>query len=235
MAAINVEDSIEDALRVGVDEGYSRLPVYEDDIDHVIGVLYIKDLLPYVGQPIPENVSIRHLIRDTYFVPGTKKCGELFSEMTEKHIQMSIIVDEYGGVAGIVTMEDLLESIVGNIQDEYDNEEEEVTRLSDNAFDVEGSLDMEDLSELLGIRFPEGEYDTLAGFLMDQLGRIPDENEQPVVTYENAVFTIKRVDDRRIERVHIELTPPPPPGDEDDRGDKGKKEREKEKDKEKEK
>lgn len=231
MAALDVEDGIEDALRIGVDEGYSRLPVYEDDIDHVIGVLYIKDLLPYVGQTIPESVSIRHLIRDTYFVPGTKKCGELFSEMTEKHIQMSIIVDEYGGVAGIVTMEDLLESIVGNIQDEYDNEEEEVTRLSDNAFDVEGSLDMEDLSELLGIRFPEGEYDTLAGFLMDQLGRIPDENEQPVVTYENAVFTIKRVDDRRIERVHIELTPPPPPEDEDDRGDKGKKDREKEKDK----
>ena len=228
VAALEVEDGLDEALRIGVDEGYSRLPVYEEDIDHIIGVLYIKDLLPYVGQAIPADVSIRHLVRDTYFVPGTKRCGELFSEMTEKHIQMAVVVDEYGGVAGIVTMEDLLESIVGNIQDEFDHEEEEVTRISENSFEIDGSLDMEELGELLHIRFPEGDYDTVAGFLMDQLGRIPDEDEHPVVTYENAAFTVMEMYDRRIEMVHVELTPPPPVESEED-GEKPRKDKDKDK------
>ena len=207
--ALEAEDTIEEALRIGVDEGYSRVPVYEEDIDHVIGVLYIKDLLPYVGQELPQDVSLRHLVRETYFVPGTKRCGELFSEMTEKHIQMAMVVDEYGGLAVIVTMEDLLESIVGNIQDEYDHEEEEITTLGDNTFDVDGSIDMEELGELLDRKLPEGDYDTLGGYIMDELGRIPGEDEQPTVTYENVTFTVLKMDDRRIDRVHIEVTPPP--------------------------
>ena len=148
--------------------------------------------------------------------------------MTEKHIQMAVVVDEYGGVAGIVTMEDLLESIVGNIQDEFDHEEEEVTRISENSFEIDGSLDMEELGELLHIRFPEGDYDTVAGFLMDQLGRIPDEDEHPVVTYENAAFTVMEMDDRRIEMVHVELTPPPPEESEED-GEKPRKDKDKDK------
>lgn len=208
VAALDVEDGIDEALRIGVDEGYSRLPVYEEDIDHIIGVLYIKDLLPYVGQMLPPEVSVRHLVRKTYFVPGTKRCGELFAEMTEKHMQMSIVVDEYGGVAGIVTMEDLLESIVGNMQDEFDHEEEEVKRISDDSFEVDGFIAVEELSELLGVELPEGEYDTLAGFLMDELGRIPAEGEHPEVVYENLTFTVMKMDDRRIERVHILVKPP---------------------------
>ena len=207
VAAIDVEDPIEEALQVGVDEGYSRLPVYEEDIDHIIGILYIKDLLPYVGQKIPKQVSLRQLIRDTYFVPGTKKCSELFAEMTERHMQMSIVVDEYGGVAGIVTMEDLIESIVGNIQDEFDNEKEEVTQLTETSFEVEGSTSVDELNERLEVDIPEGEYETVAGFLMDQLGRIPEEDEHPQVAFGNAVFTITKMDDRRIESVHVEITP----------------------------
>ena len=231
VAALEADDGIVEALRIGVDEGYSRLPVYEEDIDQIIGVLYIKDLLPYVGQTIPADVSLRHLVRGPYFVPATKRCGDLFSEMTEKHMQMSIVVDEYGGFAGIVTMEDLLESIVGNIQDEFDHEEEEVTRLSDTSFDIDGSLDVEELDELLNIQLPQGEYDTVAGFLMDQLGRIPAEDEQPQVQFENVLFTITQVEDRRIERVHAEVLPPPEPAEESDgedksRDDKGKKEKE---------
>ena len=209
--ALEADEAIEEALRIGVDEGYSRVPVYEEDIDHVIGVLYIKDLLPYVGQKLPQDVSLRHLVRDTYFVPGTKRCGELFSEMTEKHIQMAMVVDEYGGLAGIVTMEDLLESIVGNIQDEFDHEEDEVTALGDHIFDVDGAIDMEELGELLDVKLPDGDYDTLAGFIMDELGRIPGEDEQPVVVYENVTFTVLKMDDRRIDRVHIEVAPPPEP------------------------
>jgi len=226
VAAIDVEDPVAEALRIGVDEGYSRLPVYEEDIDHIIGILYIKDLLPYVGQAIPKQISLRELIRDTYFVPGTKKCSELFSEMTERHMQMCVVVDEYGGVAGIVTMEDLIESIVGNIQDEFDNEKEEVTQLTETSFEVDGAMAVDEINEQLEVDIPEGEYETIAGFLMDQLGRIPDEDEHPQVELGNAVFTITQMEDRRVASVHVEITPLPETEDEDDDDKKSKKEKE---------
>ena len=231
--AIDVEDGVAEALRVSVEEGFSRLPVYEDDIDNVIGLLYIKDLLPYVGQTIPPELSLRSLVRTAYFVPGTKKCGELFTEMSEKHLQMAVVVDEYGGVAGIVTMEDLLESIVGNIQDEFDHEEEEVTQTGDNTFEVDGSLDIEEMSELLKVELPEGEYDTVAGFIMDRLGRIPQEDEHPTVVYQNVTFTVREVVERRIEKVHVEVTPLPEPeeNEKESRKPENKAGRDKEKDK----
>ena len=240
--SVEVSEELGEALRAGVDGGYSRLPVYEEDIDNIIGVLYVKDLLPYVGQEIPKDITIRHIVRDTYFVPGTKKCGDLLSEMTEKHIQMSIVVDEYGGFAGIVTMEDLLESIVGNIQDEYDHEEEEVTKIGENEFDVDGSLNIDELNEQLGVELPEGEYDTVAGYIMDVLGRIPEEDEHPAVTFENVALTVMKMDERRIERVHVKVEPRREEGDGadgpeggDDKPDKGEKKRSRDRDKDKEK
>lgn len=201
--AVEVNESLGEALRLAVDNGYSRLPVYEEDIDHILGLLYVKDLLPYVGRALPKTVSIRILLRDTYFVPDTKKCDELFEEMNEKHLQMAIIVDEYGGVAGIVTIEDLLESIVGNMQDEFDNEEEEVTQLDDDSFEIDGALSIGELEELLQTELPEGDYDTVAGFLLDQLGHIPEENEESIINYKNLTFTIQEMDDRRIEQVLV--------------------------------
>ncbi len=207
--AIDAEDSIDDALHAAVDNGVSRLPVYEEDIDHVVGVLYIKDLLPYVGRSLPDVVTVRSMMREPLFIPETKKCGELFSEMTAAHMQMAMVVDEYGGIAGIVTMEDLLESIVGNMQDEYDNEQEEVTKLDDNRYEVDGTADIDEVADLLDIEIPEGDYDTLGGFLMSKLGRIPDTDEHPEVRFENAVFTVQSMDDRRIESVHIEVFPKP--------------------------
>lgn len=205
--AIEVGDSVDEALSIAVENGVSRLPVYEEDIDHVVGILCIKDLLPYVGREVPSVVTVRAMMREPLFIPETKKCGELFSEMTALHVQMAVIVDEYGGIAGIVTMEDLLESIVGNMQDEYDNEEEEVTRLDDNRFEVDGTTDIDEVGELLDIDFPEGDYDTLGGFLLSRLGQIPDADEHPQITFENAVFTVLSMDDRRIDSVYIELLP----------------------------
>ncbi len=207
VAAVDVEDDLQEALRIGVDEGFSRLPVYEEDIDHIIGILHIKDLLPYVGRELPEEVSLRNLLRETYFIPETKHCGELFSEMTAKHMQMAVVVDEYGGVAGIISMEDLLESIVGNMQDEFDNEEEEITQLDETSFEVEGSTSMEELSEQLDVELPEGDYETLGGFLLQQLGRIPAEDEHPQVLFENIQFTVQEMDDKRIGQVHVEVLP----------------------------
>ncbi len=207
VTAVEADDPVSDALALGVENGYSRIPVYEEDIDHILGILYIKDLLPYVGQPIPETVTIRSLLRDTHFVPDTKKCDDLFEEMNEKHLQMAIVVDEYGGVAGIVTMEDLLESIVGNMQDEFDNEEEEVTQVDPHSFEVDGSMNISDLSDLLDTELPEGDYDTVAGFIMDQLGHIPDKDEDASVVYENITFTIQKVEERRIEQVLVHKEP----------------------------
>ena len=211
MVAVEINAPIASAVEKAVDNGCSRLPVYEEDIDHIIGILYIKDLLPYVGQTVPAQVSVRVLLRETHFVPDTKKCDDLFEEMNEKHLQMAIVVDEYGGVAGLVTMEDLLESIVGNMQDEFDNEEEEVTQLDDHSFVVDGSMSVSDLDELLETELPEGDYDTVAGFLMDQLGHIPAENEQAQVQWENVTFTIRKMDDRRIEQVLVHIEPPTEP------------------------
>lgn len=207
VTAIEVNDPVEAALTAAVENGYSRLPVYEEDIDHIIGILYVKDLLPYVGRAIPASVTVRSLLRDTHFVPDTKKCDDLFEEMNEKHLQMAIVVDEYGGVAGIVTMEDLLESIVGNMQDEFDNEEEEVTQVDTHSFEVDGSMNVSDLSELIDVELPEGDYDTVAGFLMDQLGHIPEQDEEASVVYKNVTFTIQEMDDRRIEQVLVHIDP----------------------------
>lgn len=201
--AVDVADTLPQALKLAVETGYSRFPVYEEDIDHILGILYIKDLLPYVGRTLPKNVSIRTLLRETLFVPDTKKCDELFEALNQKHLQMAVVVDEYGGVAGIVTIEDLLESIVGNMQDEFDNEEEEITQLDEDSFEVDGTLSISELEELLDTEFPEGDYDTVAGFILDQLGHIPDEDEKAEVTYEDLTFTVTEMDDLRIENVLV--------------------------------
>ncbi len=201
--ALDVEDTVQDALRIAVEEGFSRMPVYEEDIDHVVGVLYIKDLLPYVGRKLPSDLSLRKLMRDAHFVPGTKNCQDLLAEMTEKHIQLAMVVDEYGGLAGIVSMEDLLESIVGSIQDEYDHEEEEVKQRSDNSFEVDGAMAIDEVGELLGVAFPEGEYETLAGFFIDRLGHIPAADEAAEISYGELELTALKMDGRRVELIHI--------------------------------
>lgn len=212
--ALDVEDTVLDALRIAVEEGFSRMPVYEEYIDHVIGILYIKDLLPYVGKELPADLSLRSLMRDAHFVPGTKNCQDLLAEMTEKRIQLAMVVDEYGGLAGIVSMEDLLESIVGSIQDEYDHEEEEVKQRSDNSFEVDGAMAIDEVGELLGADFPEGDYETLAGFFIDQLGHIPSDGEDAQVIYGDLELTLLKMDGRRVELIHIRRKDPEPVAEE---------------------
>lgn len=207
VVSVDINDSYDKVVKTAIEEGYSRIPVYDDDPDDIKGVLYVKDLLKYVGQDLPKR-GLAHLIRKAYFIPESKKCGELFSEMTEKHVQLAVVSDEYGGFAGIVTIEDLIESIVGNIQDEYDNEDEEFEQLNDNTYTIDGVTDIETVEEQLGIKLPEGEYDTVAGMILSILGRIPDEDEHPTVTVSGCEFTVESINERRIERVRIvRLTP----------------------------
>ena len=214
--AVEVTDPLQEAAKIAIEEGFSRIPVFEDDLDNIVGVIYAKDLLPFVGKAISSEITVAEKMRSVYYVPESKKCGDLFTEMTEKHIQMAIVVDEYGGTAGLVTMEDLIESILGNIQDEYDDEEEDIEQLSENVFTIDGVTDIEEVSERLGRTLPEGDYDTLAGMIMADLGYIPGEDETPSIEVNHTLFTVLSVEDRRIEKVRVEKLPIPETDDEDE-------------------
>jgi putative hemolysin len=207
MECIEVDEPLQAILPIAIESGHSRIPVYDDDPDNIIGVVYVKDLLPYVGKEIPKSKTLRHIMRKAMYVPETKQCGELFNEMTEKKIQMAIVIDEYGGTAGIVTLEDLLEAIVGNIQDEYDNEDEEISAIDENTFTIDGITDIEEVEEELGVKLPEGDYDTLGGFIISLLGFLPEDGAMNTVEYENMEFTVLNVEDRRIGRVKVHITP----------------------------
>lgn len=207
MIAVEDTDSIEEVVTLSIEHGYSRIPVYHEDQDNIIGVVYIKDLLKYISEPLPEKDGPSDIMREAYYVPSSKNCGELFSEMTEKRVQMAVVVDEYGGTAGIVTMEDLVEAIMGNIRDEYDDEEEEIAILSENIFTVDGTAFIEEVNELVNDIIPEGDYDTLGGFIISQLGFLPRDGDMNEVICENVKFTILNVEDRRIGKVRVEVTP----------------------------
>jgi putative hemolysin len=205
--AVEIDDSIEDAVKIAIEHGRSRIPVYCEDLDDIKGIIYVKDLLKFVGTKISSDEKLSTYIREPLFVPETIPCGKLFQQMTDTRIMLAIVVDEYGGTAGLVTMEDLLESIVGNIRDEYDNEEEEgVTQIDENTFTFDGIIDIDDAAEILGVEFPEGEYDTLAGFVINLLGFLPtgEDVDKEVATYENLTFTVLEVSDRRIEKIKVE-------------------------------
>lgn len=202
--AVDVNDSLDDVVKIAIEHGRSRIPVYKEDLDDICGIIYVKDLLKFVGCEISSDEKLADYIRTPLFVPETIPCGKLFAQMTETRIMLAIVVDEYGGTAGLVTMEDVLESIVGNIRDEYDDEEKElVTRIDENTYTFDGVADIDEVEKILGIKIPEGDYDTLAGFVINLLGFLPtgDSTEQAVAEYEGFTFTVLEVDERRIEKI----------------------------------
>ena len=201
--ALEYTSTVTQAVAFALQNGFSRIPVYKDDLDNIQGVLYVKDLLKFVGNVDQCDTPIYMLMRPACYIPETKKLRELFYEMTETKVQMAVVVDEYGGTSGIITMEDLIESILGNIQDEFDNEDEEISRVNDNTFTVDGTTSIYEVSDLLDVELPEGDYDTLAGYIVSTLGRIPTEDEHPTVTFENILFTVEQVADRRIAKVRV--------------------------------
>lgn len=203
ICAVSESATIEDVMSVAAEEGFSRLPVYREDIDAIAGICYAKDFLPYVGKPVPSFIHLRDMLRPAYFIPESKKCSQLFREFQERRIQIAVVVDEYGGTAGLITLEDLIESILGNIQDEYDNEAEEIFRVSENEFTVDGTTSIDEISDLTGVELPEGDYDTIAGLVTDLLGRIPKESEHPSVQVKNLDITVLSVEDQRLSRLLI--------------------------------
>lgn len=205
VAGVENTDTVADVIELTTKEGFSRIPVYEEDIDTIIGIVYVKDLLKYVVSESAGSMPVTEVMRPAYFIPEAKRLDNLFSEMTDKKIQMAVVVDEYGGTAGIITMEDLIESIVGNIQDEYDNEDEEISQVSDNCFTVDGTTSIDEIDDIIGFELPEGDYDTIAGFIISRLERIPMQNEHPTVKVGAATFTVERIEDRRISKIMVLL------------------------------
>ena len=205
--ALDCNLSIEKAVELAIEYGNSRLPVYDEDLDRICGVLYVKDLLKFVGKPISNGEKLLSYTRKPLFVPESMPCGKLFAKMTEARVMLAIVIDEYGGTAGLVTMEDILESIVGNICDEYDGDEEQsITKINDSTFTFDGFADIDDVSKALGIQIPDGDYDTIAGFVITLLGYLPSEDDKKVhtVKYDNLVFTVLDVKDRRIGKIKVE-------------------------------
>lgn len=201
LSAVELRSSLEEVARVATESGYSRLPVYDDDIDSICGIIYAKDLIKYIHHP--EAFHLIEEMRKPIYVPESSSCSDVFALLKREKIQIAIVVDEYGGTYGIVTMEDLLESIVGNIQDEYDNEESLVTKIEDGVYILDGSMGISDVERLLDFHVPDdSEADTLGGFIIELLGGVPHGESDPrAITFGDVNFSIIHSDERRIEKI----------------------------------
>ncbi|WP_160675027.1 hemolysin family protein [Clostridium sp. C8-1-8] len=198
-ANIKIADAIEEI----VSEKFSRIPVYEDEIDNVIGILYTKDIFSQFITKDIDDIEIKSLIREPYFVPETKHIDELFKDIKETKSHMAILIDEYGGFSGIVTLEDLVEEVMGNISDEYDEDEQEVRKIDDNTYSVDGLLSIYRVNELLHLNMSSEDTDTIGGFVLELLGAIPKDIEDSVVEYDNVILKIEEMSEKRVERVKI--------------------------------
>lgn len=204
---IDINSPLNEYLDELLNKKHSRVPVYDEDIDNIIGVLFIKDFILEARKKGFENVDVRSILRTPYFIPETKKIDVLFKEMQTARIFISIIIDEYGGFSGIVTMEDLIEEIVGSIEEEYENKEPKMTLVGENTYIVDGLFSLDTLNYQLGLDFHSDNYDTISGFIMGELERVPNEKEKIVLQYNNVILKVLSVKDKRIKKVKLILLP----------------------------
>ena len=202
IVAIDMEDSYEEIIDLFKTEKLSRMPVYEETIDDIIGILNIKDIIFLSDEEI-ENFDIKKYMREAFFTYEFKKITQLLEEMKKDKSQMAIVVDEYGGTAGLITIEDLVEVIVGDIEDEYDEEEDEIQVISPNEFLVDGSTKISDVNEILNIELESEEFDSIGGYIIGYIRHIPEENE--IIEMDNIKFNIESVDKNRIKKIRIML------------------------------
>jgi putative hemolysin len=200
IVALDVEASLEEALDVVIRAGHSRVPTYEGTIDNIVGVLYAKDLLQ-LWQDKRDAVALREVLRPAYFVPESKHVAELLEDMQQRKVHITVVVDEYGGTAGIVTIEDIVEEIVGEIQDEYDAEEPVVEQTGDKEFIFNARVDLDDVNRLMGTAFPTEMDDTLGGFIYSRLGKVPVPGE--AVRFDGLIIQVLTVTGRRIRKVRV--------------------------------
>jgi putative hemolysin len=203
IAALPIDASLREVIDFINNEKYSRIPVYEDNIDNIVGVMHSKYAFKFVTNDDMSNFSLKELIRQPYFVPESKRTDELFKELQQNKTHMAIIIDEYGGTAGIVTLEDLIEEIVGNIFDEDDDEEKELEKIDDNTFIIKGSISLDEAQEILGATLPVDDYETLSGFIIGQIGRIPEKGDEPTIEFNEFVFKVEEVEEKKVSKVKV--------------------------------
>ena len=201
MVTLESDATVDEAVDLALQGGFSRIPVYEESIDNIIGVLYIKDMLKQLREGHNDR-PIRDLVRPAYFVPETKKLDDLLREIQQKHVHLVIIVDEYGSVAGLVTIEDLVEEIVGDIQDEYDREEKLYEKVNEEIYIFNAKINIDEFNEIMDMELADTDYETLGGFLYAQLDKIP--NVGDTITFNDMTFTVLTTRGRRITQVRVE-------------------------------
>lgn len=214
IVALDSGMTLKDAARFVLKEGKnSRFPVYGKDLDDIIGTVHMRDVLVHAENLQQSQMALSAVpgvLRKAHFIPETRNINSLFKEMQSQKIHMEIVIDEYGQTAGLVTMEDILEEIVGNILDEYDVDEQYIVRDEEDAYTISGMAELEDVQEALGIEFPEEDldnYDTINGLLISKLDRIPNEDEQPKVRYLGYLFSVTRVENKMIDSVRVSRIP----------------------------
>jgi putative hemolysin len=201
LIAIEVNEPVVKAVSIMTETGHSRIPIYEGSIDNILGVIYAKELLKIAGS-CPPNVTLRDFMRPLLFIPESKKVNELLHQMQAARTHISIIVDEYGTTVGLITIEDLIEEIVGEIHDEFEKREEKsIIQLDKNIWEVNAMLGISDINKMLGLNIPEGEYDTMSGFVFSLLGKVPVVGD--TITYDDITISIERIHKRRITRIKI--------------------------------
>jgi magnesium and cobalt transporter len=203
VVAVSSDTSIGTLLEKAIKEGHSRIPVYSQSSDNIVGILHVKDLLAYWGR---EQVDLKGLLRTPHFVPETKKISQLLTELRDRKSHMAIVIDEYGGFAGLATIEDILEEIVGEIRDEHDTEERRIIPTPDGDLLVDARLDIEELAEHLGVQIPEGNFESVGGFIINLLGRVPQPRE--TIEYAPLEMTVESADARKIHTVRVRLHDP---------------------------
>ncbi|MEG0276319.1 MAG: hemolysin family protein [Coprobacillus sp.] len=201
---IDIDDSMSEYFDELMEMHYTRIPVYEESIDNIIGILHIKDFVVEAYKVGFENVEIRKLLRKPHFVLETKNIDELFKEMQKLHQHIAILVDEYGGFSGIVTTEDLIEEIMGEIEDEYDEQSEHgIQKIDNSSYLIDGNMDLDDINEELMIDLESENHETLSGFLLDLLGEIPEQGEERVIEWNNCIFKVIEVKDKRLHKIEL--------------------------------
>nr|WP_275695617.1 hemolysin family protein [Fredinandcohnia sp. SECRCQ15] len=204
IVAIPINYTLKDTVRLVNIEKYTRFPVYEENIDRIVGILHTKELIQFIENCDENSFNLKELLRDPYFVLESKPTDELFKELQKNNIHMAIVLDEYGGTDGIITIEDLIEEIVGNIFDEYDEhelEDEEIIEIKENTYSIDGTTNLHDVEVILDIELPTEEYDTLSGFVIGQVGYIPTDDLKPTIEYKNVTFKVEELNDKRITRI----------------------------------
>ena len=202
--AVPQEASIQTIIDLMVKHGHSRLPIYKENLDNVIGLLHVKDLLPYWGQPIDQSLPTE-VIRQPFFVPETKKIVQLLKELRGQKFHMALVLDEYGGISGLVTMEDIIEEIIGEIEDEYDLQEPRLTPLDEGRAEVDARLEIEDLENYFNLEIGERDFESVGGFIIHLLGRVPKAGEK--IFHQDLEITVLEADSRRVRRLRIEKMP----------------------------